>query len=103
MIAVSVPGITGSHSALSSSVWSVRSGLILTNSMPRPASAEIEEIDECSPVPPESICRFFSGIPPNDTTSLVFSAMVAKVVPGPLIAVASPSTCGVITEPAALE
>ena len=76
---------------------------MLTNSMPLPASAEIEEIDECSPVPPESICKFFSGIPPNETTSLVFSAMVAKVVPGPLIAVLSPSTCGVITEPAALE
>ena len=64
----------------------------------RPHRADIDErdaapgerrdraIDECSPVPPESICRFFSGMPPNDTTRRVLSAMLSKVVPGPPIA-----------------
>ncbi len=60
-------------------------------------------VDEWSPVPPDSICRFLSGMPPNDTTSLVLAAIWSQVVPGPRIARSSPSTCGAMTEPAAFE
>ena len=73
---MSVPGRGVSHSAPISGIASDRIGLIETNSTPRALAARSAPGRVCRPTPPEVICAFFTGSPPNITSRRVFPTML---------------------------
>ena len=76
---------------------------MLTNSMPRPASSRIADDRGMLAGAAGLDLQVLERHAAERHDEARMGGDLSQVVPGPRIALSSPSTCGVITEPAALE
>ena len=103
IIAVSVLGRIGSHSAPISAGMSPRSGETLTIRTPAFAASRSRRPIACVPEPPEAIWPLRSRMPPKQTSSRAFATIARQSTTGPATASRSPRMCGSSVMPAAKE
>ena len=94
MIAVSLPGRAGNHSASKKSAMSSRRGLTYTKSIPTSRACLSWVAASCTSGPPGSSWVFFRGAPPNITISRVLAMMLFQPVAGPHTGDTVPTMCG---------